>query len=73
VRNACADSATKVTPTPSKGVFRESRSGGRQVVIAHETIPGYMEAMTMPFQREKACRTQRTLSRVTDHVPVVRH
>lgn len=32
-----------------KGVFKESHSAGRTAVIAHETIPGYMDAMTMPF------------------------
>jgi protein SCO1/2 len=32
-----------------RGVVREIRPGGREVVIRHETIPGYMAAMTMPF------------------------
>lgn len=32
-----------------KGVFQESRSAGHTAVIAHETIPGYMAGMTMPF------------------------
>ncbi len=32
-----------------KGVVREIRPGNREVVIRHETIPGYMAAMTMPF------------------------
>jgi protein SCO1/2 len=49
VRSACADPATQVTTYTVKGVFGESRSGGRQAVITHETIPGYMDAMTMPF------------------------
>jgi Cu/Ag efflux protein CusF len=49
VRSACADPATRVTTYTVKGVFEESRSGGRQAVITHETIPGYMDAMTMPF------------------------
>ncbi|HVY70218.1 MAG TPA: SCO family protein [Verrucomicrobiae bacterium] len=30
-----------------KGVLREIRKGGSQALIAHEDIPGYMEAMTM--------------------------
>jgi protein SCO1/2 len=49
VRKACAESASNVTTYFVKGVFEESRSAGRQAVIAHEIIPGYMEAMTMPF------------------------
>ncbi|MGE3310855.1 MAG: SCO family protein [Limisphaerales bacterium] len=31
------------------GVVREIREGGSNVMIRHETIPGYMAAMTMPF------------------------
>jgi len=33
-----------------KGVVRELKPDGRTVVIRHEEIPGYMEAMTMPFR-----------------------
>ena len=32
-----------------KGVVQEVTPGSKQVRIAHETIPGYMEAMTMSF------------------------
>ncbi|HXG49523.1 MAG TPA: SCO family protein [Methylomirabilota bacterium] len=32
------------------GVVHAFKPDGRTVIIAHETIPGYMEAMTMPFQ-----------------------
>lgn len=49
IRAACADNATNVTIYTVKGVFKESRADGRKAVIAHETIPGYMDAMTMPF------------------------
>ncbi len=49
VRKACADPVTNVTSYFVKGVFEESRSAGRQAVIAHETIPGYMDAMIMSF------------------------
>jgi protein SCO1/2 len=31
------------------GVVRELRDGGSNVLIRHDTIPGYMMAMTMPF------------------------
>lgn len=33
-----------------KGVVRELKADGRTVVIRHEEIPDYMEAMTMPFR-----------------------
>jgi protein SCO1/2 len=47
----CGDLPTNATATTYavKGVFKEAKSGGRTAVIAHENIPGYMEAMTMPF------------------------
>jgi protein SCO1 len=32
-----------------QGTFLEARSAGRVAVIAHEAVPGYMDAMTMPF------------------------
>jgi protein SCO1 len=44
---------TKVTCYTVTGVFKESRSAGRVAVIAHEKIPGYMDAMTMPFNVKK--------------------
>jgi protein SCO1 len=47
--SAGAASGTNVTTYAVKGVFMESRSAGRVAVIAHEEIPGYMAAMTMPF------------------------
>ena len=40
---------TNVTTYTVRGVFLESRSGGRIAVIAHEEVPGYMDSMTMPF------------------------
>jgi len=39
----------KATRYAVQGVFLESRSAGRVAVIAHEEVPGYMQAMTMPF------------------------
>jgi protein SCO1/2 len=48
-----ADAVTNVTTYTVKGVFKESRSAGREAVITHETIPGYMNAMTMPFDVKK--------------------
>lgn len=44
-----AIAATNITTYNVTGVFKGSRSDGHKAVIAHETIPGYMEAMTMPF------------------------
>jgi protein SCO1/2 len=35
---------------PVQGVVREVNPPGRVAVIAHEEIPGYMAAMTMPFR-----------------------
>lgn len=35
---------------PVRGVVEEVRPDGRTVVIAHEEIPGYMPAMTMPLR-----------------------
>jgi protein SCO1 len=32
------------------GVVRETRPAKSQLVVKHEEIPGYMDAMTMPFQ-----------------------
>ncbi len=37
-----------------KGVIRRLEPGTGRVVIAHEAIPGFMEAMTMPFQTKPA-------------------
>src|SRR5580704_4921623 len=33
-----------------KGVVKELEPDGKTVVIRHEAIPGYMQAMTMPFE-----------------------
>jgi protein SCO1 len=34
----------------TEGVVKEVKAGGQTVVIAHEAIPHYMDAMTMPFK-----------------------
>ena len=39
--------ATNVIAYQVRGILREIRSGGAKALIAHEEIPGYMEAMTM--------------------------
>jgi protein SCO1/2 len=39
----------EVNTYPVKGVVKELLPGGASVKIRHEAIPGYMEAMTMPF------------------------
>lgn len=41
------DFPTNVIAYQAKGVLREIRAGGTKALIAHEEIPGYMEAMTM--------------------------
>jgi protein SCO1 len=39
----------------AKGVVKEIEVDGRTVVVAHEAVAGYMQAMTMPFNvKEKA-------------------
>jgi protein SCO1/2 len=35
-----------------RGVLKELKQKERQLVIAHDAIPGFMEAMTMPFNLE---------------------
>jgi protein SCO1/2 len=37
-----------------RGVLQETRNDGKTAVIKHETIPGFMEAMTMPFDVKTA-------------------
>ncbi|MFO1476432.1 MAG: SCO family protein [Verrucomicrobiota bacterium] len=44
-----AQNSTNVVHYNVKGVFLESRNNGSKALIRHETIPGYMDAMTMPF------------------------
>src|ERR1051325_393854 len=39
----------KITTYEAHGVLREVSADRRKAVIAHETIPGYMEAMAMEF------------------------
>ena len=34
----------------STGVIREIQSQGKILVISHQAFPGWMEAMTMPFE-----------------------
>jgi len=41
--------AEKVQSFQVRGVVRELRPDKKEMVIKHETIPGYMEAMVMPF------------------------
>lgn len=48
-RRATSIAAPKVTTYDVRGVLRGVRADGRKAVIAHEAIPGYMEAMAMEF------------------------
>ncbi len=41
--------ATAAGTYQAKGVIKSFGDGRRSVKIAHEEIPGYMKAMTMPF------------------------
>jgi protein SCO1 len=51
---ACRQSSTQPAPATQvftvKGVIKELEPDGKTAVIRHEAIPGYMEAMTMPFE-----------------------
>src|ERR1039457_3581404 len=38
----------------AQGVVQEVKSDGQILVIKHNAIPGYMDAMTMPFQLREA-------------------
>ena len=40
-----------------RGVLKEIKPDGATVVIQHEAIPGFMEAMTMPFRVRKPTET----------------
>jgi protein SCO1 len=41
---------TNLQTFQAQGMVKEVAADGRTVVIAHEAIPNYMEAMTMPFK-----------------------
>lgn len=47
---ARADSPQKIKTFRVNGVFMEARSAAQVAIIAHDAIPGYMDAMTMPFK-----------------------
>jgi protein SCO1/2 len=49
-RPVAAASAEKQKVYYVKGVIKEIKIDGQTAVIQHEEIPGYMEAMTMPFK-----------------------
>ena len=43
------DTETEVTVYTVEGTVRSVTPSGRHVMIHHEDIPGFMQAMTMPF------------------------
>ena len=43
-------SGTNTQTFQVQGVVKEVASDGRTVIIAHEAVPTYMDAMTMPFK-----------------------
>jgi protein SCO1/2 len=45
-----AQLATNVQAFAAIGVVREIKADGRTLVVKHEAIPNYMDAMTMPFK-----------------------
>lgn len=59
--------AEKVQSFQVRGVVRELRPDKKEMVIRHETIPGYMDAMVMPFtvRDSKSFKQVRPGDRVT--------
>lgn len=59
---ACGGSPAPMAPASSaearstSGTIAEVRDEGRVLVIAHDEIPGYMRAMTMPFEVDAGAR-----------------
>lgn len=59
---ACGGSPAPMAPGSSaearstSGTIAEVRDEGRVLVIAHDEIPGYMRAMTMPFEVDASAR-----------------
>jgi protein SCO1/2 len=47
---AVPDPGTNIQTFRAEGIVKELRGDGRTMVIAHDAIPNYMEAMTMPFK-----------------------
>ena len=45
---------TNVQTFTATGAVREVKADGRTVVVKHEAIPNYMDAMTMPFKVKEA-------------------
>ncbi len=49
-----ARTVPELTTFEVRGVLQETLPDGRRAVIAHETIPGYMDAMTMELRAREA-------------------
>jgi Cu/Ag efflux protein CusF len=49
---ACGGPAEPLEQYAVKGVIQEVQQGGMVLVIKHEEIPEFMDAMTMPFHVE---------------------
>jgi len=53
---APANAGASADGRSTTGTISEVRDDGRVLVIAHDEIPGYMRAMTMPFEVEAGAR-----------------
>src|SRR5262245_1673867 len=54
-----SEALTNIQTFKVKGVVKQLRSEEKTVLVAHEAIPNYMDAMTMPFiVREPAALTE---------------
>src|ERR1043166_9687574 len=72
---ACSDRNSSGSPPAQaykvKGVVREVKPNDKMLIIRHEKVPGYMEAMTMPFNiRDPSILTNVT---VGDEINFVLH
>jgi Cu/Ag efflux protein CusF len=75
--SGCA--APKPETHSSTGVIQEVQQGGKVLVIAHQDFPGFMKAMTMPFETvdpkmaeglKKGDKVAFTLTRQEDQYPI---
>jgi len=63
----------------STGIIQDVQQGGKVIVISHQDFPGFMKAMTMPFETvdpklaaglKKGDKVSFTLTRQEDQYPI---
>ena len=50
---ACSGAPPNLEQQQVKGVVQAVEQGGKVLVISHEEVPGFMDAMTMSFHTER--------------------